>query len=216
MRYVKISLSIATFLFFWYVSGFFTGCSDGWDSSSIGLRGACSYHGGVSKLPIIIVFFGFIASFFVFFLFPKSGDLASENDISPVETKNMRGSISKIKTKTKSETKVNRELKIEIANLNDEKFSKIFIYSDGLFIKEFNPESKIKVSTKRINKNKILKISALLREGSEETVIPSRDVEKKGYLVRFFENHAYESKIYFIDRVEKQAFSDMKEFINSV
>lgn len=67
MRYVKISLSVATFLLFWYVSSFFTGCSDGWGSSSIGLRGACSYHGGVSKLPIIIIFLGLIASFFVFF-----------------------------------------------------------------------------------------------------------------------------------------------------
>lgn len=56
-------------------------------------------------------------------------------------------------------------MKIEIENLNDKKFSKIFIYSDGLFIKEFNPENKMKVSTKRINKNKILKISNLLREG---------------------------------------------------
>lgn len=165
MRYVKISLSVATFLLFWYVSSFFTGCSDGWGSSSIGLRGACSYHGGVSKLPIIIIFLGLIASFFVFFLFPDSESATSKKDTFPVVNKESNESIPKIKTNTHNEIKVKRELKIEIENLNDKKFSKIFIYSDGLFIKEFNPENKMRVSTKRINKNKILKISNLLREG---------------------------------------------------
>ncbi|HDO6857774.1 hypothetical protein [Klebsiella pneumoniae] len=216
MRYVKISLSVATFLLFWYVSRFFTGCSDGWGSSSIGLRGACSYHGGVSKLPIIIIFLGLIASFFVFFLFPDSESATSKKDTFPVGNKESNESIPKIKTNTHNEIKVKRELKIEIENLNDKKFSKIFIYSDGLFIKEFNPENKMKVSTKRINKNKILKISNLLREGKGGAINPILDVEAKGYLVRLFENHAHESKTYFIDRSEKQAFSDIKELINSV
>ncbi|MGV1419171.1 hypothetical protein ACVSRM_27140, partial [Klebsiella pneumoniae] len=133
-----------------------------------------------------------------------------------VVNKESNESIPKIKTNTHNEIKVKRELKIEIENLNDKKFSKIFIYSDGLFIKEFNPENKMKVSTKRINKNKILKISNLLREGKGGAINPILDVEAKGYLVRLFENHAHESKTYFIDRSEKQAFSDIKELINSV
>lgn len=33
-----------------------TRCADGWSSSSIGSRGACSYHGGVDNTPRNIVF----------------------------------------------------------------------------------------------------------------------------------------------------------------
>jgi hypothetical protein len=43
------------------------GCSDGWDSSSIGLQGACSHHGGVTgggdATPGYLIFLSFAAGF---------------------------------------------------------------------------------------------------------------------------------------------------------
>ncbi len=214
MRYVRTFLAVATFLLFWYFSSFFTGCSDGWGSSSIGLRGACSYHGGVSKIPIIIIFFGFIASLFVFFISFNSGSDTRENNISFFESENKDVSSTKNTYKNdKIESK--RELSVSIENYNDKKFSKIFIYSDGLMIKEFHGGKNYKVKTQRVNVNIILKINSIINEGSVSAVNSTIDGEIKGYLVRLFENHAYESNDYFFDRTEQKSFLDLKELINS-
>jgi len=45
-------------------------CTDGWRSTSIGSRGACSHHGGVDRWPLVFSMFlsgllGYLASFFV-------------------------------------------------------------------------------------------------------------------------------------------------------
>ena len=46
------SIGVAAAIAFFVLSGIFSGptsCADGWRSPSIGSRGACSYHGGVTR-----------------------------------------------------------------------------------------------------------------------------------------------------------------------
>lgn len=45
-------------------------CRDGWESSSIGIQGACSHHGGVNSAPSDLVFFikGLVSYFITVYL----------------------------------------------------------------------------------------------------------------------------------------------------
>lgn len=63
----------STFLAIWILLSFLSpgsSCSDGWHSSSIGMQGACSHHGGVSNAGfavfLISVFAGCIVSFIMY------------------------------------------------------------------------------------------------------------------------------------------------------
>lgn len=73
----RYAISIASFfLFFCYGVLFFgeLGCSDGWNSSSIGRQGACSHHGGVDALNGGSIFLGaLIVSIVIFALVAKFG-----------------------------------------------------------------------------------------------------------------------------------------------
>ena len=61
---VSVILFVLTYVFVLALIGGAV-CSDGWSSGSIGSRGACSHHGGVSKIPGIISFvFSCIAVFY--------------------------------------------------------------------------------------------------------------------------------------------------------
>ncbi len=55
----RFRISVFLFVSTLILIGVFFGaavCSDGWASSSIGSRGACSYHGGVSSVPAVVSF----------------------------------------------------------------------------------------------------------------------------------------------------------------
>lgn len=68
-------------------------CSDGWQSSSIGSRGACSHHGGVSSLPKFLLFFAFCISLYGAFYIndllnkKKSHDVKKEDNLVLPEEK---------------------------------------------------------------------------------------------------------------------------------
>ncbi|RTQ51420.1 hypothetical protein EJV47_06345 [Hymenobacter gummosus] len=54
--------------------GAYEGCADGWKSTSIGRRGACSHHGGVRTHVNIYGWSGLAASAFILFVtFSGSG-----------------------------------------------------------------------------------------------------------------------------------------------
>ena len=63
----KVSLwpTLAAFVVAWFICSVLVGsaiCNDGWHSSAVGRSGACSHHGGVSRLP---GFLAFVASVLV-------------------------------------------------------------------------------------------------------------------------------------------------------
>lgn len=69
-------------------------CNDGWKSPSLGIQGACSYHGGVNSLPeLIIILASFIsasvAMFFIHSLVTGGGrrPIFNENLGSPRRTR---------------------------------------------------------------------------------------------------------------------------------
>ncbi len=64
----KLIISLIVFAIFVYLGTLFSGCSDGWGSSSIGSRGACSHHGGVSSVPWIFSIIGAVAAVFTYIL----------------------------------------------------------------------------------------------------------------------------------------------------
>lgn len=64
----KLIISLIVFAIFVYLGTLFSGCSDGWGSSSIGSRGACSHHGGVSSIPWIFSMIGAVAAVFTYIL----------------------------------------------------------------------------------------------------------------------------------------------------
>jgi hypothetical protein len=60
---IQISLVLIVVLSIFLCANFgYTGCSDGWSSSSIGKRGACSHHGGVTSNIFLLLVISFIAS----------------------------------------------------------------------------------------------------------------------------------------------------------
>ncbi len=64
----KLIISLIVFAIFVYLGTLFSGCSDGWGSSLIGSRGACSHHGGVSSVPWIFSIIGAVAAVFTYIL----------------------------------------------------------------------------------------------------------------------------------------------------
>ena len=48
-------------------------CMDGWQSGSIGKQGACSHHGGVNYMPVVLgVIISYAISFFVWKIAKKN------------------------------------------------------------------------------------------------------------------------------------------------
>lgn len=64
----RLIISLIVLAVFVYLGMQFSGCSDGWGSSSIGSRGACSHHGGVSSIPWIFSIIGAVAAVFTYIL----------------------------------------------------------------------------------------------------------------------------------------------------
>lgn len=64
----RLIISLIVCAVFVYIGTLFSGCSDGWGSSSIGSRGACSHHGGVSSVPWILSVIGAVAAVFTYIL----------------------------------------------------------------------------------------------------------------------------------------------------
>lgn len=65
---LKLVISLFVFAVFVYLGSVFSGCADGWASSSIGNRGACSHHGGVSSIPLIFSIIGVVSAVFTYIL----------------------------------------------------------------------------------------------------------------------------------------------------
>jgi hypothetical protein len=56
-------------------------CMDGWASNSIGSQGACSHHGGVNYIPVVIgVMVSYAVAFFVWRLAKKHESLIKSDD----------------------------------------------------------------------------------------------------------------------------------------
>lgn len=62
----RVIAGVIVFGVFVYLGLMFSGCADGWHSPSIGHRGACSYHGGVSRLPILFDIAGIAAGIYTY------------------------------------------------------------------------------------------------------------------------------------------------------
>ncbi len=62
----RLVISLIVLAVFVYLGTLFSGCSDGWGSTSIGSRGACSHHGGVSSIPMILYTLGVIGAIFTY------------------------------------------------------------------------------------------------------------------------------------------------------
>lgn len=70
-RKVSLLPTVAFFILALFVGHHLVGaatCADGWRSGSIGHAGACSHHGGVSRLPGMVVL---VASYFLALLFHR-------------------------------------------------------------------------------------------------------------------------------------------------
>ncbi|ELY7397730.1 hypothetical protein SOJ81_003955, partial [Cronobacter sakazakii] len=94
---LKVIASISVFIFFTVIGSLFSGCNDGWMSASIGSRGACSHHGGVSGIPGLFMFVGFVVGVFLFLKLSSKNSIhhddtsAIDTGIRNVENVNSRG-----------------------------------------------------------------------------------------------------------------------------
>lgn len=79
--------TLAIFISSWFICLLLIGgavCSDGWGSGSIGRSGACSHHGGVSRWPNILAFFGSGFLAFIFHEFrSRNGRPSSQKSSQP-------------------------------------------------------------------------------------------------------------------------------------
>ncbi|EOY5392684.1 hypothetical protein ACP6OY_004012 [Cronobacter sakazakii] len=126
----KIIVSVSVFLIFAYIGTLFSGCSDGWISPSIGHRGACSHHGGVSGIPGMFALLGIIVGGIVFFKLSRR-DYRLNHEANSLNLKHT----SNLNNCSKADSYAEKQLVASIEKcIDDNQFPmlKIYIYSHCL------------------------------------------------------------------------------------
>ncbi|HHN5526683.1 TPA: hypothetical protein ACQ49S_004895 [Klebsiella aerogenes] len=165
----KIAISIAVFIFFTLIGSLFSGCNDGWASPSIGHSGACSHHGGVSGMPGLFMFIGFVAGVFAF-LKLSSINRMRHREKSSIDTvvRNVERLDNHEAKNTASNLQKKKELISSIekyARKNQEPQLKIFFYSDGLLLCEvLNRSRRYELFTKKLNALKLHDLQVVLKD----------------------------------------------------
>lgn len=101
---MHIKWPIITFIVLFFLTSILigTGCSDGWSSSSIGSRGACSHHGGVSHKNVYIGFIaGVIGAMGLIYFFPLKETPKPERKFVESSIKSRRRNSNRRVKKTK-------------------------------------------------------------------------------------------------------------------
>lgn len=164
----KIAISVAVFIFFTLIGSLFSGCNDGWASPSIGHSGACSHHGGVSGMPGLFMFIGFVAGVFAF-LKLSSINRMRHGENSSIDT--VVRNVERLDNHDAKNTDSNSQVKELISSIekytrkNQEPQLKMFCYSDGLLLCEvLNRSGRYEIFTKKLNTLKLHDLQVVLKD----------------------------------------------------
>lgn len=193
---LKVIASISVFIIFTVIGSLFSGCNDGWLSASIGSRGACSHHGGVSGMPGLFMFVGFVAGVFLFLKLSSKNSIhhddsnAIDTSIRNVENVNSRGLI---KTTIKNDEKKELIASFEkYSEKNKNPLLKVFVYSNGLLLCELINKNDgydcfiRKLNMTRMNDLQTTLENVFLHDGNEFLT----GVNLRYFKLRFFSDNA--------------------------
>ncbi|WP_407579531.1 hypothetical protein [Citrobacter koseri] len=199
----KFLISLAVFIGFSFLGASFSGCVDGWASPSIGHRGACSHHGGVSSIPNFFIAIGLIAAFLTYFKL-SSWVKRIKNDENVSSVNNKCSENGRITHSTSDAIKAidtilePNELVVSIIKLDTNKGKpqiNIFCYSNGKILCEIQKNTKSEHYSKKLNSEQLDSlISSLVNIINNDNEDKTADSGYVLYDFSFYSNNAKEKK----------------------
>ncbi|WP_162939912.1 hypothetical protein [Pectobacterium parmentieri] len=238
MLLFRLIISFFIVVVFFILGLALSGCVDGWGSSSIGLRGACSHHGGVSRLPVILNMIGIAISVFLFFWLPdffgkrKSNELAdrqaNNSNSNGNSNSNSNGNSNSNSNSSNNNNKdSNDSLISESSNLPDKKnfqsqsLKKELIASiEKNRVKEnvklfFYSDGLLICETAKSNENPIIVTGKINRKNFKELMLAFNELSLTCSQIEDLKNKYIRISIYSDDAKNKEIFF-MKSFNNLV